>query len=157
MWLTSIKCMNVFESSGHRNVSPFGNAWLCSFVVLCKVDVRAGVCQKLMSEQRSVRNWCQSRGLSETDVRAGVCQKLMSEQGLVRNWLYDRWFVMSSSSPHSHRVLAVGSRNPHFFSADFVRATALQSRLRLFPCLPSGDGSWGQRLGRLDVCIREFG
>jgi len=25
----------------------FGNAWLCLFVVLCKVNVRAGFCQKM--------------------------------------------------------------------------------------------------------------
>jgi len=80
---------------------PFGNAYHCSFAVLCKV--------------------CQSRVLPEADVLIGslLCP-------------------LSSSSPH--RMLAVGSRNPHFFSADFVQVTPVRNLLRHFLiCHPELD------------------
>jgi len=70
----------------------------------------------------------------------------------------DDLLYLFSSSPHSHKVLAVASRNPHYFSADFVRATPVwilcgprrcgfcaghagAKSIKIFPCLSSGVGS----------------
>jgi len=80
----------------------------------------------------------------------------MSEQGFARSWHFNRWFVVFSSSPFSHRVLAVGSRNPHFFGADFMRVTTVRSRLRhIHVCHLKLDPE-GSRLDRLDVHIRAW-